>query len=77
MNLERDHWSQEYARYEEDFVTTRQKTESDLEPLKMQMQNIDDEIKRVKKLMYGANIKIRENEERIRARLHRFIEHQA
>lgn len=77
MNMEREIWSQEYARYAEDYTRMKQKTEKNLDPLKVELNCIDEEIDRVKALMMGAKTKINRNEELIRARLHRFIEHHA
>jgi len=76
MNLERDHWLEEYARHGQECVHVKQKNQEVLEPLQIELRGIEDEIERVKQLMQSTNIQIHQNNEWIRARLRRFSEHQ-
>jgi hypothetical protein len=76
MKLERAHWSQEYYKFDNELIATREKSNDDLKPLKRDMKSVEEEIQRIHRLMHVVHMKIRKNEERIRYRLQHFIEHE-
>ena len=76
MKYERAHWSQEYSKFVNELIVTREKSNDDLKSLKRDMKSVEDEIQRIHRLKHVVQMKIRKHEERIRYRLQRFIEHE-
>ena len=74
MMKERDYWRDEYERQHKEFVKMKKKTEIELQPLQAQIKSTEDEIERMKELVFKKKAKIAKNEEWIEGHIRRICQ---